>query len=136
MKPSKAIRKFTFAIIFVVIAFSGVSSFLLLSRDEPNTKCGVAAIPKEIKATNNHFYIPCEISVTAASPSQTNTDSMQKIIQPIQGTVEVNEQLAESGLYYINVPPDTEESAIKYLKTRPEIMSAARNSCCASTTTN
>jgi flagellin-like protein len=96
--------------------------------------CGVSAVSAKVKASNN-YKVPCEIGITVKIPSSTNVDDIKRMIQPINGEVEVNDEadkgLAESGVYFIKVPPGTEDNAIKYLKSQTEIESASQNSCCA-----
>lgn len=128
MKLLKANSKMAAVLAVVLLAAGVASGIFVFKTSKPASRCGVEAVSAKTRATKN-FYTPCELTVTVTDPASTTMPDIERIAEPIAGEVEKND-FSESGIYFINVPPGTEEKAVEYLKSQPEINSAARNHCC------
>jgi hypothetical protein len=129
MKSLRLNQKKVLALVAALILVIAIGSFLVYRHVKPNGNgCGVDAVSANIKSTKD-FDTPCEIIITINNTNGISADDVRRIVQPIKGTVEDND-LSESGIYFINVPAGTEEKSIQYLNSQPFIGSATRNHCC------
>ena len=129
MKLLKLNRKATILLIVMGVTCGGVAGSMLYNQNESKGECGIGSVSDKIRATNN-FYTPCELIITVADPSNTNITDIQKMAQSINGTIQTNNSPG-NGIYFINVPPGTEDEAVRFLNSQSTVKSASRNYCCA-----
>ncbi len=80
--------------------------------------------------TNGPYKVPCDVYFTTSQAL--SHEQLKKILEHLNAELtEPPDADGGFGIYDLRVPPGTEEQAITYLESQPNIDTVAQNSCCA-----